>query len=176
MNIVFKELFPNGVYLIDENVHFHPPLAQEPAPLPEAAPTQPEVQPKSLVLEGNFGRKILVLFQSATPSLPEADLAVLTKMFSALTPAVSLAEMALLNLSQNPDFSWADVQNELAPQYVLVMGQEAAEFSATTQHTVYQHFKQKEVSYIRAAMPSEWSGNTVEIRRQFWEQLKQIFN
>lgn len=176
MNIVFKELFPDGVYLINETTHFHSPLPQEPKPLPISDNIQPEVQPKSLVLEGNFGRKILVLFQATTPSLPEADLAVLTKMFSALTPAVGLAEMALLNLSQNPDFSWADVQNELAPQYVLVLGQEAAEFTNTTQNSVYQYFKEKEITFIRAVMPSEWSGNTVELRRQFWEQLKQIFN
>lgn len=176
MNIVFKELFPNGVYVIDEKKHFHSPLPQVFAPLTTELSTEPEVQAKSLVLEGNFGRKILVIFSSVTASLPEADWAVLSKTFSALVPAIGLPEMALLNLAQNPDFSWPEIQKELAPQYVLVLGQEAADFTQTAQAAVYQHFKQNEITFIRAAMPSEWSGNSVALRRQFWEQLKQIFN
>lgn len=123
---------------------------------------------------GNNQKRIAVIVTSdADIYLPTADLDFLVDILSACK--LSMADIALINISGKPEFLFKRVSEELMAEKIFLFGVDPEQFGLPMQfpHYQVQHFNDQ--VYLSAVSFPELQNNKAE-KLKLWNSLKKIFS
>jgi hypothetical protein len=123
---------------------------------------------------GSNQKKIAIVLTSADAIyLPDDDLNFLLGILAACK--LSMADIALVNLSKNPTLSYKDLAEQLLAEKVFLFGVEAGALALPLQFPHYQIQQYNNQTYLSSVPLSELHNDKAE-KTKLWNSLKKIFS
>ncbi|MFM6924005.1 MAG: hypothetical protein ACKOU7_00755 [Ferruginibacter sp.] len=132
------------------------------------------IQTPGISFLGNNQKKITILVNCETAIyLPDEELNFLLGILTACK--LSMADIALVNLSKNPGISYTALSEQLKAEKVFVFGPDAAVLELPLQFPHYQVQPFNNQVYLSAVSLKELQANKEE-KMKLWTCLKKIFS
>ena len=123
---------------------------------------------------GSNQKQITILVSSETSIyLPEEDLNFLMGILSACK--LTMADIALVNLSKNPDLIYTALTEQLKAEKIFLFGLNAAAIELPLQFPHYQVQQYNDQVYLSSVSLSEMQANKEE-KMKLWACLKKVFS
>lgn len=139
-----------------------------------AKPVSDNALTEKISFLGTNQKKIAIVV-AATESiyLPDDELNFLLGILSACK--LSMADIALINISKNPAFSYTDIQEQLQAEKILLFGLPADSLNLPLQFPPYQVQQFNNQVYLSSASLDALQKNKAE-KMNLWNSLKSIFS
>jgi hypothetical protein len=132
------------------------------------------IQTTGISFLGNNQKKITILVNYETAIyLPDEELNFLMGILTACK--LSMADVALVNLTKNPEVTYATISEQLNAEKVFLFGPEAAVLELPLQFPHYQVQPFNNQVYLSAVSLKELQANKEE-KMKLWNCLKKIFS
>ncbi len=102
-----------------------------------------------------------------------ADFDLFQKILSAVK--LTLLEVCLVNIAENDDFNWQDIQAIFAPKKAVFFGVEPAKFGIPTRLAIHSPQTYLGTKLLWAA-PLPSIGQDKSVKLEFWSAFKELFN
>jgi hypothetical protein len=140
---------------------------------PESAATE-TVQSTEIGFLGNNQKKITLLVNApGTLYLPDEDLNFLMGILTACK--LSMADVALINISKNPGLEYAGITNQLGAEKIFLFAVTPGSIGLPLAFPNYQVQKFNNQVYLSAVSLNELQKNKEE-KMKLWTSLKNIFS
>jgi len=133
-----------------------------------------DIQNSGIPFLGNNQKRIAILVHSDTAIyLPDEELNFLLGILTACK--LSMADIALINLSKNPELAYAAITTHLHAEKVFLFGLPAGAIALPLQFPYYQVQSFNNQVYLSSASLAELQANKEE-KLKLWACLKKIFS
>ncbi len=133
-----------------------------------------DIQSGSIPFLGNNQKKIAIVVNTETAIyLPDDELNFLLGILTACK--LSMADIALVNLSKNADLNYSILAEQLKAEKVILFGLNAATIELPLQFPHYQVQQFNNQVYLSSVSLSELQANKEE-KMKLWNCLKKIFS
>jgi len=123
---------------------------------------------------GSNKKKIAILINCETAIyLPDEELNFLLGILTACK--ISMADVALVNVSKNPALSYTALSDQLQAEKIFLFGPDVADLELPLQFPHYQAQKFNNQVYLSAVSLKELQANKEE-KMKLWNCLKKIFS
>jgi hypothetical protein len=142
--------------------------------LKTAEPGADTTQPGSIGYLGSNQKKIALLVNSTEAIyLPDDELNFLLGILTACR--LSMADIALINVSQNPDLLYTDIREQLKAEKIFLFGLDAQALALPLQFPLYQVQQFNNQVYLSSASLADLQKDKAE-KMKLWNCLKKIFS
>lgn len=142
--------------------------------LKTGSPDAGNEQPGNIVFLGSNQKKIIILVDAAeTIYLPDDELNFLLGILTACK--LSMADIALINVSKNPDLLYTGITEQLKAEKIFLFGLNAETLKLPLQFPQYQIQKFNNQVYLSSAALTDLQKDKEE-KMKLWTCLKTIFS
>jgi len=138
------------------------------------SPDDDNLQPGDIAFLGSNQKKIVILVNAAeTIYLPDDELNFLLGILTACK--LSMADIALINVSKNPDLLYTTITEQLKAEKIFLFGLDTEALKLPLQFPQYQIQKFNNQVYLSSASLTELQKDKEE-KMKLWTCLKTIFS
>jgi hypothetical protein len=137
-------------------------------------PRPVSIQKDGVVFLGSNQKRVIILVNAPEAIyLPDEELSFLLGILTACR--LSMADIALINVSKNPDLIYTDITEQLKAEKIFLFGLDAEALDLPLQFPQYQVQQYNNQVYLSSASLTELQKDKEE-KMKLWNCLKKVFS